>query len=132
MGREAEPGRDRARRQSFHDQRQSRAVPNLLVSPPTLAGQQVRDRSALALIMKRLAAGPITPRLRLTAHTRTRFITARKTWSLRFACAAMTAAPPMVPQFRPTPRNAAGCMGTEKSRRTVPFTFLTTTALAVV
>src|SRR6267378_8066140 len=95
-----------------------------------LAGQQAPGRSALALIMRRSAAGPITRLLRLTAHTRTLFIIARKTWSLRFVCAATTEAPPTARRYQPTRRNAADCTGTLKSHRTERFTFRTTAVVA--
>src|SRR5438552_8786453 len=94
------------------------------------AGHQAPDRSALASIMRRSAAGPIMRLLPLTAHTRTLFIIAHKIWSLRFVCAAMTGAPPMARRYQPTRRNAADYSGTLKSRLTEQFTFLTTAVVA--
>ena len=74
------------------------------------AGRQVLARWALALIMRRLVAGHITRLRRHTGRIRMLFTIARKTWSLPFACAATTEAPPMARQCRRTPRSAADCM----------------------
>jgi len=77
-----------------------------------LAGHQPLGRSAPVLTMKRLVVGHITHLFRLTVRTRTPFIIARKTWSLRFVCAAMTVAPHTDLQYRPIRRNVADCTGT--------------------
>src|SRR6266568_7431404 len=95
-----------------------------------LAGHQVLGRSGPGLIMKRSAADHIMRLLRLTVHTRMQFIIARKTWSLRFVCAATTEAPPMARQYPPTRRNAAACTGTLKSHLTEQFIFPITAAVA--
>src|SRR5206468_6389187 len=94
------------------------------------AGHPVLARWGQALIMRRSAADHITRLLRPTAHTRTLFIIARKTWSLRFVCAATTEAPHMARQYPPTRRNAEDCTGTLKSRPTERFIFLTTAVAA--
>src|SRR6266404_6212815 len=88
-----------------------------------LAGRQVLDHSDPALITRRSAAGHITRPLHLTAHTRMQFIIARKTWSLRFVCAAMMAAPLTAHRYLPTRRNAADCTATSRSRPTEQFIF---------
>ncbi len=95
-----------------------------------LAGHQVLGRSDQALIMRPSAAGHITRLLPLTDHIRMLFTIARKIWSLRFVCAATTVAPPMAHQYQPTPRNAADCTGTLKSRLTEQFIFPITVAVA--
>src|SRR5438477_9397407 len=96
------------------------------------AGRQVLDRSGQGLIMKRSAAGHITRLLPVTDHTRMLFTIARKTWLLRFVCAAMTEAPPMARQCQPTHRSVADCMGTLKLRQTELFIFPTITVAARV
>src|SRR5947208_3494584 len=93
-------------------------------------GHQVPDHSDRALITRRSAAGHITRLLPVTAHTQMQFIIARKTWSLRFVCAAMTEAPLTARRYRPTRLNAAGCMVTSKSRLTEQFIFQITAAVA--
>src|SRR5438309_11509118 len=95
-----------------------------------LAGRQVLDHSDPALITKRLAADRIMRLLRLTARIRMLFTIARKTWSLRFVCAAMTVAPPMARRCQLTHRNAADCTATLKSRLTEQFIFPTITVAA--
>src|SRR5438477_10390846 len=95
-----------------------------------LGGRQAPDRSGQGLIMKRSAAGLTTRQHLLTGRTRTLFTIVRKTWSRRFVCAVMTAAPPMARQYQPTRRNAADCTVTLKSRRTEQFIFPITAALA--
>src|SRR5437867_10454032 len=95
-----------------------------------LVGHQVLGRSALALIMRRSAAGRIMRLLRLTAHTRMLFIIVRRIWLLRFVCEATTEAPPTDRQCQPTRRNAADCTGTLKSHRTERFIFQITAAVA--
>src|SRR5256885_8470152 len=94
------------------------------------AGHRVLAHSAPASIMKRSAAAHITRLLPVTDHTRMLFTIARKIWSLRFVCAATTVAPPMAHQYQPTPRNAADCTGTLKSRLTEQFIFPITVAVA--
>src|SRR5438309_3410242 len=95
-----------------------------------LTGHQVLDRSEQALITRRSGEAQITRRLHVTAHTRTQFIIARKTWSLRFVCAAMMAAPLMARRCQPTRRNAADCTATLKSRLTEQFIFPITAVVA--
>src|SRR6266516_845374 len=94
-----------------------------------LAGHQVLGRSGPGLIMRRSAADHITRLLLLTAHTRMQFIIARKTWSLRFVCAATTEAPHMARQYRPTRRNAEDCTVTLRSHLTEQSIFPITAAL---
>src|SRR6266487_4072955 len=93
------------------------------------AGHQVLDRSDQALITKRLAADRIMRLLHLTAHTRMRFTIARKIWSLRFVCAAMTEAPPMARPCQLTRRSVADCTGTLKSHLTEQSIFPITAAV---
>src|ERR1700756_4330960 len=96
------------------------------------AGHQVLGRSVLASIMRRSVAGRIMRLLLLTALTRMRFIIARKTWSLRFACAATTEAPPMGHRYQPTRRSAAEYTATLKLLPTEQFIFPITAVAARV
>src|SRR5882724_12255626 len=100
------------------------------ISHRTLAGRQALDRSDQGLITRRSAADHITPLLRRTARIRMRFTIARKIWSLRFVCAAMTAAPRMGHQCQLTRRSAAGYMGMLKSHPTEQFIFPITVVVA--
>ena len=99
-------------------------------NPAMPAGRPVLDRSDLVSTTRRSAAARTIRLLRLTARTRTLFIIARKIWLPRFVCAAMTEAPPMARQSRPTRRNAADCTGTLKSHLTEQFICPITAAAA--
>src|SRR5438067_234008 len=94
-----------------------------------LAGHQVLDRSDQALITRPSAAAHIMRLLLLTARIRMLFTIARKTWSLRFVCVAMMAAPPMARRCQPTRRNAADCTATLKSHLTEQSIFPITAAV---
>src|SRR5437764_15475251 len=95
-----------------------------------LAGRQVLDRSGQVSTMRRSAAGLIMRLLPVTGHTRMLFTIARRIWSLRFVCAAMTEAPPMARRCPLTRRSAADYTGTLKSHRTEQCIFRITAAAA--
>src|SRR5438552_18108458 len=95
-----------------------------------LAGRQVLDHSGPALITRRSAADRIMRLLPLTARIRMLFTIARRIWSLRFVCAAITEAPRMARRCPLTRRSAADYTRTLKSHRTEQCIFRTTAAAA--